>query len=87
MPLTPRPNDHNLAYLLTKRDRMGHELPDLPASSTPRRRARERPRRARPTSRSTAATCGVAVVAAQWHTEVMDGLLAGARRALRGVRA
>ena len=31
VPLTPRPNDHNLAYLLTKRDRMGHQLPDLPA--------------------------------------------------------
>jgi 3,4-dihydroxy 2-butanone 4-phosphate synthase / GTP cyclohydrolase II len=30
VPLTPRPNDHNLAYLLTKRDRMGHDLPDLP---------------------------------------------------------
>lgn len=29
VPLTPRPNDHNLAYLLTKRDRMGHDLPDL----------------------------------------------------------
>jgi 3,4-dihydroxy 2-butanone 4-phosphate synthase/GTP cyclohydrolase II len=29
VPLTPRPNDHNLAYLLTKRDRMGHELPGL----------------------------------------------------------
>ncbi|MBA3781316.1 MAG: bifunctional 3,4-dihydroxy-2-butanone-4-phosphate synthase/GTP cyclohydrolase II [Nocardioides sp.] len=28
VPLTPRPNDHNLAYLLTKRDRMGHALPD-----------------------------------------------------------
>lgn len=27
--LTPHPNDHNLAYLLTKRDRMGHELPGL----------------------------------------------------------
>jgi 3,4-dihydroxy 2-butanone 4-phosphate synthase/GTP cyclohydrolase II len=27
--LTPRPNDHNLAYLRTKRDRMGHDLPDL----------------------------------------------------------
>jgi 3,4-dihydroxy 2-butanone 4-phosphate synthase/GTP cyclohydrolase II len=27
--LTPRPNDHNLAYLLTKRDRMGHHLPHL----------------------------------------------------------
>jgi 3,4-dihydroxy 2-butanone 4-phosphate synthase/GTP cyclohydrolase II len=34
VPLTPRPNDHNLAYLQTKRDRMGHVLPDLdPAAS------------------------------------------------------
>ncbi len=29
VPLTPHPNDHNLAYLQTKRDRMGHHLPDL----------------------------------------------------------
>ena len=29
VPLTPHPNDHNLAYLLTKRDRMGHQLPGL----------------------------------------------------------
>lgn len=29
VPLTPHPNDHNIAYLLTKRDRMGHKLPDL----------------------------------------------------------
>ncbi len=29
VPLTPRPNDHNIAYLRTKRDRMGHVLPDL----------------------------------------------------------
>ncbi|MGA9747899.1 MAG: bifunctional 3,4-dihydroxy-2-butanone-4-phosphate synthase/GTP cyclohydrolase II [Nocardioides sp.] len=29
VPLTPHPNDHNIGYLLTKRDRMGHELPDL----------------------------------------------------------
>ncbi len=32
VPLTPRPNDHNLSYLQTKRDRMGHQLPDLPAT-------------------------------------------------------
>ncbi|QIX27563.1 bifunctional 3,4-dihydroxy-2-butanone-4-phosphate synthase/GTP cyclohydrolase II [Nocardioides sp. JQ2195] len=31
VPLTPHPNDHNLAYLMTKRDRMGHQLPDLEA--------------------------------------------------------
>ncbi len=29
--LTPRPNGHNIAYLRTKRDRMGHDLPDLAA--------------------------------------------------------
>jgi 3,4-dihydroxy 2-butanone 4-phosphate synthase/GTP cyclohydrolase II len=29
VPLTPHPNGHNLAYLLTKRDRMGHDLPGL----------------------------------------------------------
>ena len=29
-PLTPRPNPHNLRYLRTKRDRMGHHIPDLP---------------------------------------------------------
>lgn len=28
--LTPRPNAHNMAYLRTKRDRMGHQLQDLP---------------------------------------------------------
>jgi 3,4-dihydroxy 2-butanone 4-phosphate synthase/GTP cyclohydrolase II len=30
VPLTPRPNAHNLRYLRTKRDRMGHAIPDLP---------------------------------------------------------
>ena len=34
VPLTPRPNDHNLAYLLTKRDRMGHLLPGLGSDDT-----------------------------------------------------
>ena len=29
VPLTPRQNDHNIGYLLTKRDRMGHQLPGL----------------------------------------------------------
>lgn len=29
VPLTPHPNGHNLAYLITKRDRMGHVLPGL----------------------------------------------------------
>lgn len=35
VPLTPRPNDHNLAYLLTKRDRMGHQIGNLPEQSDP----------------------------------------------------
>jgi 3,4-dihydroxy 2-butanone 4-phosphate synthase/GTP cyclohydrolase II len=30
-----RPNDHNLAYLRTKRDRMGHEIPGLPRVDVP----------------------------------------------------
>jgi 3,4-dihydroxy 2-butanone 4-phosphate synthase/GTP cyclohydrolase II len=29
LPIITRPNDHNLAYLETKRDRMGHQLPGL----------------------------------------------------------
>jgi 3,4-dihydroxy 2-butanone 4-phosphate synthase/GTP cyclohydrolase II len=33
VPLTPRPNDHNIGYLTTKRDRMGHQLPGLGAST------------------------------------------------------
>jgi 3,4-dihydroxy 2-butanone 4-phosphate synthase/GTP cyclohydrolase II len=42
VPLTPRPNRHNLAYLRTKRDRMGHQLPDLSTEPpvTPRPGAR-----------------------------------------------
>ncbi|MEI5674079.1 MULTISPECIES: bifunctional 3,4-dihydroxy-2-butanone-4-phosphate synthase/GTP cyclohydrolase II [unclassified Nocardioides] len=35
VPLTPHPNDHNIAYLLTKRDRMGHVLPDLDLTQDP----------------------------------------------------
>ena len=31
VPLAPRPNDHNIAYLRTKRDRMGHQLDGLDA--------------------------------------------------------
>ncbi len=34
VPLTPRPNDHNLTYLRTKRDRMGHHLPGLAPEGT-----------------------------------------------------
>jgi 3,4-dihydroxy 2-butanone 4-phosphate synthase/GTP cyclohydrolase II len=32
VPLAPNPTVDNLAYLTTKRDRMGHDLPDLPES-------------------------------------------------------
>jgi 3,4-dihydroxy 2-butanone 4-phosphate synthase/GTP cyclohydrolase II len=34
VPLTPRPNPHNLRYLRTKRDRMGHHIPDLPCDGS-----------------------------------------------------
>jgi 3,4-dihydroxy 2-butanone 4-phosphate synthase/GTP cyclohydrolase II len=35
VPLTPHPTDHNLAYLRTKRDRMGHDLPGLATPAEP----------------------------------------------------
>ena len=55
VPLTPRPNDHNLAYLLTKRDRMGHDLPHL----APRGRRPRMSGAGAPTgSPWTATTCG-----------------------------
>jgi 3,4-dihydroxy 2-butanone 4-phosphate synthase / GTP cyclohydrolase II len=41
VPLTPRPNDHNIRYLLTKRDRMGHQLPDLQAPEATTREGAE----------------------------------------------
>jgi 3,4-dihydroxy 2-butanone 4-phosphate synthase / GTP cyclohydrolase II len=34
IPLTMRPTEHNLSYLMTKRDRMGHALPDDLGSPT-----------------------------------------------------
>ena len=37
VPLTPRPNPHNLRYLRTKRDRMGHQIPDLPGDGADHR--------------------------------------------------
>ena len=58
VPLTTRPNDHNLAYLQTKRDRMGHALPGLPGLVA-RRGALRWPDTVRPTSSpSTATNCG-----------------------------
>ena len=77
VPLTPHPNDHNLAYLLTKRDRMGHDLPNL------ERRGRAMSGHGAPTTQPVdCSDLRVAVVAASWHTQVMDGLVAGAERAL-----
>ena len=58
VPLTPHPNDHNLAYLLTKRDRMGHVLPDLEVLRPGGGRTSERRRARRRSSRSTRAACG-----------------------------
>ena len=59
VPLTPHPNDHNLAYLLTKRDRMGHALPDLDEPDLETRGAPvSGAGAADQSSRSTPATCG-----------------------------
>ena len=43
IPLTPHPTDRNLAYLQTKRDRMGHELPHLEASDRAHKQPGESP--------------------------------------------
>ena len=43
--LTPRPNDHNLAYLLTKRDRMGHDLGRASSSDHAKEQSSERRRK------------------------------------------
>ena len=79
VPLTPHPNDHNLAYLLTKRDRMGHHLPDLERPAAPRGGPPVSGEGAAAAEPFDASDLRVAVVAASWHTAVMDGLLAGAR--------
>ena len=97
-PLTPHPNDHNLAYLLTKRDRMGHVLPDLDlplargrladpprvpgAAPTSEEHSDERPR----SPDGEPVDCHDLRVAVRRRRagtpQVMDGLLAGAQRAL-----
>ena len=79
---------HNLRYLRTKRDRMGHDLPCAERRADPRSASRvsgarapaESPagRRRRPAGRASSRLAGT--------TEVMDGLLAGAQRALADAR-
>ena len=69
------PNDHNLAYLRTKRDRMGHDLPD---DLDVAQRADDCRERLGSTGRSASTAAGslrVAVVASTWHAEVMDALV------------
>ncbi|MBV2363416.1 GTP cyclohydrolase II [Streptomonospora nanhaiensis] len=39
VPLLAAPNDENLAYLTAKRDRLGHDLPQVPMVPAPRERA------------------------------------------------
>ena len=80
VPLEIAPNRHNVDYLRTKRDRMGHDLPDdldipgreplMSGSGAP--------------TLDIAGVTGlrVAVVASSWHEQVMDGLVDGAVRAL-----
>ena len=85
--LTPRPNEHNLQYLLTKRDRMGHQLDGLDAAAfsegLEHRRSPAVSGDGSPTDEPVdCSDLRVAVVAASWHEQVMDGLLAGAKEAL-----
>ena len=91
--LTPHPNDHNLAYLQTKRDRMGHVLPGLtldghldgarPARPPASRRRPSMSGEGSPTPKPIDChDIRVAILAATWHEQVMDGLLAGAQRAM-----
>ena len=55
VPLEIAPNADNLDYLRTKRDRMGHDLPDRPrADSTSRREPRHERHRSTPPSTSPA---------------------------------
>ena len=82
VPLTPHPNDHNLAYLLTKRDRMGHDLPDLHRERRPVMSGPGAPDQ-KPVD---CHDLRVAIVAASWHEQVMDGLVAGAQRACKDYR-
>ena len=85
VPLTPHPNDHNLAYLLTKRDRMGHDLP-----APDRRPHQEKPAMSGPGAPDQKPVdchdLRVAIVAASWHEQVMDGLVDGAQRACKDYR-
>ena len=83
--LTPHPNDHNLAYLLTKRDRMGHDMPHLHDAGAPTAERRRTSVSGEGSPDAGLIDCHdlrVAVVAASWHEPVMDGLIAGAQRAL-----
>ena len=91
VPLEVHMTPENIGYLRTKRDRMGHDLPGLGSPS----RTIAGPRRPRRSGRDLGMSgvgspdlevdgsgLRVAIVAAQWHTTVMDGLVAGAQRGL-----
>ena len=85
-PADPDPTDHNLAYLRTKRDRMGHVLPDLSGDLADHREGDAHERSRSPGHQPIDCHDRIAVVAASWHEEVMAGLLAGADRALKAYR-
>ncbi len=78
-PMPVQAGEHNLRYLRTKRDRMGHDLPWLDAVSYTQDMS------GKGAPELSVRNCGdlrVAVIAAQWHEKVMDGLVDGALRAL-----
>ena len=79
---TPQPNDHNLRYLRTKRDRMGHDLPDLDLDRPTRREPRMSGAGAPDQPPVDGHDLRVAVVAASWH-DAGDGRPGRRRRSAR----
>ena len=81
--------EQNIRYLQTKRDRMNHtlDLLDVTPDPYPERQPRMSGHGAPSTDlthlNGKAAALRLAIVAASWHTEIMDGLLAGALRAAK----
>ena len=74
VPLPVAPTDDNLRYLLTKRDRLGHRIDDLPQADL-RGAAHERGGPPGPAARSDAAGLRLAIAATRWHEEITGALL------------
>ena len=82
VPLEVHVTPENIGYLRTKRDRMGHDLPGLDGSRADPTGSADMSGAGSPDLEVDGSGLRVAVVAAQWHQVVMDGLVAGALRGL-----